>query len=90
MGTHYTEHLERALLETTKIHTELVQKLELAIAELERCQVALFEAEDKFHVLSFYINDPQALECAKSRVDWMYEAGSSVVQTLKSMKKETP
>lgn len=86
MGSHYTEHLERALAETTKIHTELVQKLELTIAELERCQVALFEAEDKFHVLSFYIKDPQALECAKSRVAWMYEAGQSVVQTLKALK----
>jgi hypothetical protein len=88
MGSHYTEHLERALAETTKIHTELVQKLELTIAELEKCQVALFEAEDKFHVLSFYINDAQALECARSRVDWMYEAGNSVVQTLKSIEKD--
>lgn len=88
MGSHYTEHLERALSETTKIHTELVQKLELAITELEKCQVALFEAEDKFHVLSFYISDPQALECAKSRVDWMYEAGHRVTETLKALKSK--
>lgn len=88
MGSHYTEHLERAVIETAKVHAELAQKLELTIAELERCQVALFEAEDKFHVLSFYISDPQALECAKSRVGWMYEAGQSVIQTLNSMKSK--
>lgn len=86
MGTDYTELLERALAETAKVHAELAQKLELAISELERCQVALFEAEDKFHVLSFYIKDTQALECAKSRVNWMYEAGQSAVQTLKALK----
>lgn len=85
---HYTEHLERTLSETTKIHTELVQKLELAIAELERCQDALFEAEDKFHVLSFYINDTQALECAKSRVDLMYKSGHRVTETLKALKSK--
>lgn len=83
---HYVDHLEKALAETTKAHTELAQKLAMAIGELERCHIDLFEAEDKFHVLSFYIKDGQALECAKSRVTWMCDAGQRVKSTIEAIK----
>lgn len=85
MGDHYTEHLERALEETTKAYAVLAKKLELAIDEIEQCRVDLFEAVDKFHVLSFYIKDAQAHECAVSRVRWMTKANDRASETLKEL-----
>lgn len=85
MGDHYTEHLEKALHETAKAYEQLVLKLHKSIEELEQCRIDLFEAEDKFHVLSFYINDKQALECAKDKVDWMHKSGQRVKETLEGL-----
>ena len=82
MGVHYVEHLERALDETAKAYEALVLKLGRAIEELKLCEIDLFEAEDKFHVLSFYIADKQSHECAVSRVKWMNEAARRVKETL--------
>ena len=62
------------------------EKLQLAIKELEQCRIDLFEAEDKFHVLSFYINDSPALLCAKQRVIWMNEANHRVKKVLEEIK----
>ena len=62
------------------------EKLQLAIKELEQCRIDLFEAEDKFHVLSFYIKDEQAYKCAKDRVMWMNEASERVKTLLKEIK----
>lgn len=62
------------------------EKLQLAIKELEQCRIDLFEAEDKFHVLSFYIDDGPALLCAKQRVTWMNEASERVKTLLKEIK----
>lgn len=88
-GDFYTEHLERVFNETTCAHTRLTQQLELAINELKQCEVDLFEAEDKFHVLSFYINDAQSLACAKDRTQWMSEACKRVEETLKKIEALT-
>lgn len=87
MGDHYVEHLERALLETSKAHENLVLKLEKAIAELKQCRIDLFEAEDKFHVLSFYISDKQAHICAKDRSDWMGKSSERVKDLLEELKR---
>jgi hypothetical protein len=43
----------------------------------------MFEAEDKFHVLSFYINDPQAKACAESCVEWFRESNDRITNVLK-------
>lgn len=85
--TEENEFLKESLAETVKTHTQLAVKLTLAIEELKQCKIDLFEAEDKFHVLSFYISDEQSLRCAKSRVKWMYEAGNRVKETLKELEK---
>lgn len=85
MGDHYTEHLERALEETSKAYAELARKLGLAIDEIKQCQIDLLEAEDKFHVLSFYTKDAQAHECAVSRVQWMAKANDRASKTLKEL-----
>jgi len=69
-------------------YTELERKLKLAVEEIEQCRVDLFEALDKFHVLSFYINDEQALECAKLRVQWMAKADDRASETLKEIKSK--
>ncbi len=53
------------------------------INELKSCLVDMFEAEDKFHVLSFYISDPQAKQCAESRVKWFRESGDRIQKVLK-------
>jgi hypothetical protein len=53
------------------------------IAELKRCLVDMFEAEDKFHVLSFYINDPQAKARAESCVEWFRESNDRITNVLK-------
>lgn len=76
---HYQDHLEQSL-------TESDRKLTLAIKELEQCLIDLFEAEDKFHVLSFYIDDEHAHACSISRRDWMNRAGLRVEQSLKQIK----
>lgn len=60
---------------------------QVLIEELERCLVDMFEAEDKFHVLSYYIKDEQAYQCAKSRVTWFMEAGERVRSVLKAYKE---
>ena len=60
---------------------------EVLIEELERCLVDMFEAEDKFHVLSYYIKDEQAYQCAESRVTWFYESGERVRRILKAYKE---
>lgn len=72
----------------SKAHTDVAKKLELALNELKQCEIDLFEAEDKFHVLSFYIKDAQSLECAKSRVVWMLEAGCRVRETIKKIEEK--
>ena len=77
-GPHKDQH-EQSL-------TESDRKLALAIKELEQCLVDLFEAEDKFHVLSFYIDDKHAHACSISRRDWMNQAGLRVEQSLKQIK----
>lgn len=59
-----------------------MSKAEL-IEELKRCEIDMFEAEDKFHVLSFYISDKQAYDCAKSRVEWFNLAGERIRKVLK-------
>lgn len=53
------------------------------IEELKRCEIDMFEAEDKFFVLSFYISDTQALQTAKSRVEWFNESGNRIRNILK-------
>lgn len=53
------------------------------IAELKLCLVDMFEAVDKFHVLSFYISDPQAKTCAESRVRWFQDSGRRIENALK-------
>lgn len=87
MGDHYIEHLEKALHETAKAYEQLVLKLHKSIEELEQCRIDLFEAEDKFHVLSFYINDKQAFKCAKDKSDYMGDAGRRVKETLEGLNK---
>lgn len=87
MGEHYTEFLEKALNETAAVHEKLVLKLGKAIEELEQCRIDLFEAEDKFHVLSFYINDKQAHDCAKDRSNWMGKSSQRVKETLEGLNK---
>lgn len=82
---HYTEHLEKSLNEMTHKCSDLTAKLDLAIQELKHCRIDLFEAEDKFHVLSFYIKDKESFDCAKSRTQWMYEARKRVEETLKKI-----
>lgn len=62
------------------------EKLQLAIKELEQCRIDLFEAEDKFHILSYYINDGPAWSCAKQRVTWMNKAGERVKTLLEGIK----
>jgi hypothetical protein len=58
------------------------------IEELKRCQIDMFEAVDKFHVLSFYISDPQAKQCAESRVAWFRESNDRIQKLLKSWKEQ--
>lgn len=87
-GDFYTEHLERALNETSHAHANLAKKIELALDELKQCQIDLFEAEDKFHVLSFYINDAQSHACAKDRVEWMSKASKRVKETIKKLEEK--
>jgi len=53
------------------------------IEELKRCEIDMFEAEDKFHVLSFYISDTQAQQTAKARVVWFNESGNRIRNILK-------
>lgn len=77
-GYFYKDYLERSLNETER-------KLELALIELRQCRIDLFEAEDKFHVLSFYINDKEAHKCAKDRSDWMGKSSDRVKETLKKI-----
>lgn len=60
-------------------------RIEQLIAELKLCAVDMFEAEDKFHVLSDYISDPQALECAKSRVEWFAKAYDRIQKVLNAV-----
>lgn len=62
------------------------EKLAIAIEELKQCRIDLFEAEDKFHVLSFYINDKQAFKCAKDKSDWMGKSSQRVKETLEKIK----
>lgn len=63
--------------------TLAADRIEQLIAELKLCSVDMFEAEDKFHVLSHYVSDPQALECAKSRVEWFAKANDRIQKVLK-------
>ena len=63
----------------------LTDRIEQLIAELKLCAVDMFEAEDKFHVLSDYISDPQALECAKSRVEWFAKANDRIQKVLNAV-----
>lgn len=58
-------------------------RIEELITELKLCAVDMFEAEDKFHVLSDYISDSQARECAKSRVEWFAKANDRIQKALK-------
>jgi hypothetical protein len=53
------------------------------IDELKQCLVDMFEAEDKFYVLSFYITDPQAKACAESRVEWFRKSNDRIANVLK-------
>lgn len=47
-------------------------------AELVLAEADLAEAEDKFHIASFYIKDEQTLQCVKDRVMWMAKAGRRI------------
>lgn len=58
-------------------------RIEELITELKLCAVDMFEAEDKFHVISDYISDSQARECAKSRVEWFAKAYDRIQKVLK-------
>lgn len=58
-------------------------RIEELIAELKLCAADMFEAEDKFHVLSDYISDSQARECAKSRVEWFAKSYDRIQKVLK-------
>lgn len=58
------------------------------IEELKRCNVDMFEAQDKFHVLSFYINDTQAYDCAVDRVRWFEESSRRIESLLKQYYEE--
>lgn len=60
-------------------------RIEQLTAELKLCAEDMFEAEDKFHVLSDYISDPQALECAKSRVEWFAKANDRIQKVLNAV-----
>lgn len=57
-------------------------KREAMEAELRSVEIDLFEAEDKFHVASFFISDEQTRQCVMDRVKWMAKAGSRVRATL--------
>ena len=57
-------------------------KQEAMEAELHSVEVDLAEAEDKFHIASFYISDEQTKNCVMDRVKWMAKAGSRVRATL--------
>ena len=57
---------------------QLENNLSTAISALEQVKIDLFEAEDKFHVLSFYISDKQSYNCAVSRVKWMNDANKRI------------
>lgn len=68
------------------VHHDIRQaanRIEELITELKLCAVDMFEAEDKFHVLSDYISDSQARECAKSRVEWFAKAYDRIQKVLK-------
>ncbi len=60
-------------------------RMEQLTAELKLCAEDIFEAEDKFHVLSDYISDPKALECAKSRVEWFAKAYDRIQKVLNAV-----
>lgn len=58
------------------------------IAELKLCLVDMFEAEDKFYVLSLYINDQQAKTCAESRVRWFQDSARRIENVLKKYEEQ--
>ena len=69
--------------------TRLSHALAAETAKREAMEVALrtvetdlAEAEDKFHIASFYISDEQTKTCVMDRVKWMAKAGSRVRATL--------
>ena len=69
--------------------TRLSHALAAETAKREAMEVALrtvetdlAEAEDKFHIASFYISDEQTKTCVMDRVKWMAKAGSRVSATL--------
>lgn len=61
---------------------QAADRIKELIAELKLCAVDMFEAEDKFHVLSYYISEPQAYECAISRVEWFEKANDRIQKVL--------
>lgn len=52
------------------------------VEEAKNANVSLFEAEDKFHVLSFHLSDEASLKCAKERVEWMRKSGDTLRTAL--------
>ena len=57
-------------------------KREAMEGELRSVEIDLFEAEDKFHIASFYITDEQTRQCVMDRVMWMAKAGRRARATL--------
>lgn len=57
-------------------------KREAMEAELRTVETDLAEAEDKFHIASFYIIDDQTRQCVMDRVMWMAKAGRRARATL--------
>lgn len=53
------------------------------IAELKRCEIDLFEAADKFCVLSYHIKDEEARKCAHDRMIRFEESGRRIRAVLK-------
>lgn len=56
----------------------------------QNAAIALAEAEDKFHVLSLYINDDASLKCAKERVEWMRASSFTISAALTQLKGPKP
>jgi hypothetical protein len=67
------------LSHTLAAETAKREAMEVALRTVE---TDLAEAEDKFHIASFYISDEQTKTCVMDRVKWMAKAGSRVRATL--------
>lgn len=77
----------RADLPPTPAQIMAEPRVKALVEAAQNAAIALSEAEDKFHVLSFYINDDASLKCAKERVEWMLAAKATITTALAPFKE---